>query len=30
MSLPAGAALVVPPPGPLLGEHLAGCSLSSG
>ncbi|MGH3533770.1 MAG: amino acid adenylation domain-containing protein, partial [Pseudonocardiaceae bacterium] len=23
MSLPAGAALVVPPPGPLLGEHLA-------
>src|SRR5213595_2455244 len=22
MSLPAGAALVVPPPGPLLGEHL--------
>ena len=24
MSLPAGAALVVPPPGPLLGEQLAG------
>ena len=23
MSLPAGAALVVPPPGPLLGDHLA-------
>ena len=23
MSLPAGAALVVPPPGPLLGEQLA-------